>query len=308
MSPSPTTSLSVPTSKPASGFGLVMSPTTIADTRAFCDMLAKTDFVPKAFRGKPDSIMVVGAMGARLGVDVFTAMSGIADINGKPCVYGDLMMAVCQQHPDFDDCIEGTEGTPYEDAFAAICTVKRKGRSPKVVRFSVQEAKEASLWKKSGPWTTMPQRMLQMRARSFALRDSFADALAGFHSREEMEGLEPIDVTASATVRAEPKPAKRRAVETTADAAVAAAQVDVPRDEPAEEQNPAVAVAPSNDVSVTACQTWFGKLWKADNAKAREILTNWKISKISELAAVGDNDRESFLLEVGAALDVAMGL
>jgi hypothetical protein len=194
--------------KGAAGFGLLMSPGSIAEIRALCESFAKTDFVPKAFRGKPDAIMVVGAMGARLGVDVFAAMAGIADINGKPSIYGDLMLAVVLNHPQCEDVLEAFEGKPYEDSFRAICTVRRKGKAPKTASFSVIEAKEASLWKKPGPWTATPQRMLQMRARSFALRDAFADALAGFHSREEMEDTQEAEVLA---VRSEPAPARTAA-------------------------------------------------------------------------------------------------
>jgi hypothetical protein len=212
-------STALTTQPAASGFALAMSPQTIADAREFCNMLAKTEFVPKAFRSKPDSIMVVGAMGARLGVDVFTAMSGIADINGKPCVYGDLMMAVCQNHPAFIDCVEAFEGTPYEKEFRAVCVVTRKGREPVVRSFSVVEAIEGLLWKKSGPWTTAPQRMLQMRARAFALRDAFSDALAGFHSREEME--DAIDVQSERVPNIpDAKDAKVRQISTSSPAAV----------------------------------------------------------------------------------------
>lgn len=41
------------------------------------------------------------------------------------------------------------------------------------------------LWGKSGPWQQYPKRMLQMRARGFALRDKFADVLGGLISAEE---------------------------------------------------------------------------------------------------------------------------
>ncbi len=290
----------------SSGFGLVMSPQTIEQTRDFCTMLSKTEFVPKAFRGKPDSIMVVGAMGARLGVDVFTAMSGIADINGKPCVYGDLMLAVCLNHPEFEDCLESTEGKAYEDNFTAVCTAKRKGREPVTRTFSVIEAKEAGLWKKDGPWTRTPQRMLQMRCRAFALRDTFADALAGMHGVEEMEGM--TDVTATATVRAEPKPAKRRTVEATADAAVAAAHVET-KGEPVAEQTQADAptlgeqVAEAKPATVDQCVVEFAKLWRhSDEGKAiaKEIQAAWKLDRIPDLAGSSQEDLGAFLADVKA--------
>lgn len=67
----------------------------------------------------------------------------------------------------------------------AVCIAKRHGSSPVTARFSVMDAKRAGLWTKAGPWQTYPRRMLQMRARSFALRDAFPDVLKGLISVEE---------------------------------------------------------------------------------------------------------------------------
>ena len=47
------------------------------------------------------------------------------------------------------------------------------------------DAKRAGLAGKSGPWTQYPRRMLQMRARGFALRDAFPDLLRGLVTAEE---------------------------------------------------------------------------------------------------------------------------
>jgi hypothetical protein len=47
------------------------------------------------------------------------------------------------------------------------------------------DAKRAKLFDKDGPWKQYPDRMLQMRARGFALRDAFPDALKGFAIAEE---------------------------------------------------------------------------------------------------------------------------
>jgi hypothetical protein len=75
---------------------------------------------------KPEQIVVACAMGARLGLDPFSAMAGIAVVNGRPTLYGDAMLAVCQGHPAFDDIAEAITGTG--DAMTATVTVKRKGR------------------------------------------------------------------------------------------------------------------------------------------------------------------------------------
>ena len=286
-----TTSLAT-THPAATGFALAMSPQTIADAREFCGMLAKTDFIPVKFRGKPDSIMVVGAMGARLGVDVFTAMGGIADINGRPCVYGDLMMAVCQNHPAFVDCVETFEGTAYDKEFRAVCVVSRKGREPVVRSFSVQEAMEASLWKKAGPWTATPQRMLQMRARAFALRDTFSDALAGFHAVEEMQ--DAIEVHAERVPEA--KDAKVRELTTSASAVVdPVASVRAENTTvPTAEEEPVVVEGLLAEITVEGIQKEFTILWKlapGGKDKGKEILAAWKLNGVSEMAGADQEQR-----------------
>jgi hypothetical protein len=55
------------------------------------------------------------------------------------------------------------------------------------VKFSVEDAKRAGLWGKQGPWSAYPKRMMQMRARGFALRDAFPDVLKGLITAEEAE-------------------------------------------------------------------------------------------------------------------------
>lgn len=53
----------------------------------------------------------------------------------------------------------------------------------------MSDAKLAGLLSKSGTWKTYPQRMLQMRARSWCLRDQFADLLCGLGVYEEQQDV-----------------------------------------------------------------------------------------------------------------------
>ena len=70
----------------------------------------------------------------------------------------------------------------------AVCKTSRKGKDANVVaRFSVADAKKAGLWGKAGPWSQYPKRMLQLRARGFALRDAFPDVLKGLVTAEEAQ-------------------------------------------------------------------------------------------------------------------------
>ena len=94
---------------------------------------------------------------------------------------GDTALALATAHPAFLDIEESVEGN------TATCVVKRRDRSAVVRTFSEADAKKAGLWGKAGPWQQYPSRMLQMRARSWALRDAFPDALRGLGIREEVQ-------------------------------------------------------------------------------------------------------------------------
>ena len=162
------------------------APTTMTEAMQFSEMLAKSQMVPKAYQGKPEDIMVAVQWGYEIGLAPMQALQNISVINGKPSVYGDAAMALVQASPvceGVDETIEG-EGTPNP---VAVCIARRKGRNPVIVRFSVEDAKRAGLWGKAGPWQAYPKRMLQMRARGFALRDAFPDVLKGLITVEEAQ-------------------------------------------------------------------------------------------------------------------------
>ncbi|MGH6729111.1 MAG: hypothetical protein ACREBK_03065, partial [Sphingomicrobium sp.] len=70
---------------------------------------------------------------------------------------------------------------------------------PYIGRFTVRDAERAGLWMnaKRKPWVHYPKRMLFNRARAFALRDGFADALAGLSITEEvLDTLPPVEEAA----------------------------------------------------------------------------------------------------------------
>src|SRR3546814_3344335 len=50
----------------------------------------------------------------------------------------------------------------------------------------MDDAKKAGFAGKQGPWSQYPQRVRQMRARAWAIRDGFADVLKGIGIAEEV--------------------------------------------------------------------------------------------------------------------------
>ncbi len=162
------------------------APTTMGEAMQFSEMLASSSMVPKAYQGKPNDVLVCVQWGYEMGLAPMQALQNIAVINGKPSVYGDAMMALVQSSPVCEDIEEYFEGEGTTNP-VAVCVAKRKGRKPVVTKFSVEDAKRAGLWGKGGPWTAYPKRMLQMRARGFALRDAFPDVLKGMITAEEAQ-------------------------------------------------------------------------------------------------------------------------
>jgi hypothetical protein len=158
----------------------------MADAMKFGEMIANSDFAPKDFRGKPASCVLAIQAGAEIGLSPMQAMQSIAVVNGRPSIYGDAALAVVKASPVCEYVTETIEGDGEQ--MVAICTAKRRGYpAPTISRFSVADAKRAGLWGKSGPWTQYSRRMLQMRARGFALRDCFPDVLRGLVTAEEAQ-------------------------------------------------------------------------------------------------------------------------
>ncbi len=178
------------------------APKNAQEAMQLAETLAASQLIPKNFQGKPNDVFVAMMWSANLGVPVLQGIQGIAVINNKPSIYGDLGLAVCMNSGLMEgikeEIIEGSKkailrGGRETPNLIARCTVRRKGNAdPFVSEFSVQDAARAGLWEKQGPWTQYPKRMLQMRARAFALRNAFPDRLMGMSFAEE--AMDIVDV------------------------------------------------------------------------------------------------------------------
>lgn len=183
----------------ASAFTFV--PKSITEAMEVSKAIASSELCPRDYLGHKNpaaSILVAVMTGAKYGLDPFQSVNSIAVINGRPTMWGDavlgivkasgLLMAINERTPE--EALQLQQGR---------CAVWRKGEAAEVVRtFSMEEAKTAGLIDRSagkGPWVTYPGRMLQMRARSWALRDVFPDVLKGIKIREEEQDIHEAQYT-----------------------------------------------------------------------------------------------------------------
>jgi hypothetical protein len=189
------------------------------DAFRFAKMVSQSEFAPKDFKGKAESCLLAIQHGSEVGLSPMQSLQSIAVINGRPTIWGDAALALVQSCPVCEYVREYMEGEG--DNLTAVCEAKRQGYpSPSVSRFSVADAKKAGLWGKSGPWTQYASRMLQLRARGFALRNAFADALRGLVTAEEAQDYptqpEPVVVRPKfpeTVVKLKAEPAKSAATD-----------------------------------------------------------------------------------------------
>ncbi len=158
-------------------------------------MMANSALVPPQYKGKPEDTLIAMMMGSELGLNPMQAIQNIAVINNRPAIWGDALLALVQNHPKFG----GIEETFDENTETATCTVWRKGGTKHTQTFSKKDAELAGLWGRN-TWKQYPKRMLSMRARGFALRNQFADALLGLITAEEAQDIAVNDNSPASVV------------------------------------------------------------------------------------------------------------
>jgi hypothetical protein len=185
---------------------LGMSPTTPEEGWRLAQILAASELVPKIYRKRPADILVAIQYGIEIGFAPMQALQSIAVINGRASVWGDGFLALLMSSPLYRDHNEYYEvrgerrdGVTVEEMKAddttAVCTFWRRGKATPVTRrFSIGQARKSGLLGKEGPWSTYPDRMMAMRARSWAGRDAFPDLLRGIRTAEEAQDTPEIDV------------------------------------------------------------------------------------------------------------------
>lgn len=171
---------------------LLPTPKTADEAMDIASRIAKSGLIPKQYQGKPEDVFACMLWSYTLGMPIMQGLQSIAVINGHPSLFGDGLLAIVMASgklEDFKETIEiGNDGK-----LVATCTVKRKGfSSPVTWSFSEDDATTAGLWNRLDTWKKHPKRMLQMRARSFALRNAFPDVLSGMSCAEEMKDEEDL--------------------------------------------------------------------------------------------------------------------
>ena len=207
-------------------------------------IIAASGMAPKDMK-QPEQIAVAIMHGMEVGLTPMAALQSIAVINGRPSIWGDGALALIQASGlllEIEEFEEDRDGIP-----TAVCRVKRKGERAAIERtFSEAQQKLAGLLGKD-IHKQYPQRMRQMRARAFALRDKFADVLRGLAIGEEMRDVDAAVVDMPPPVPSTPPPV---ASETAASHNVQGAASDAGRTESPPQPSLPASKSPGPDEEV----------------------------------------------------------
>lgn len=187
-------------------------PDSVEGVYRLSQLIIQSGMAPNGYK-TPQQVSIAIMTGMELGLTPMAALQSIAVINGRPTLWGDAVPGLCRASGKCDYIKEWCTGEG--DERIAYCETKRKDEATIVLQsFSITDAREAGLLGKQGPWQQYRRRMLQMRARSFCLRDAFGDVLKGLPTREEAmdhpEMLGPIMIEGNPLAAQEMAPEGQR--------------------------------------------------------------------------------------------------
>ena len=183
---------------------LAIVPQSFEDIWRFATAVTKSGLAPKGI-DSPEAAFVVIQYGLELGLGPMAALQGIANINGKPSIYGDLMLALARGSGLFDEAafIETVAETEKEGLVATVTVRRLPDGKPKTASYSMAQAKKCMVYSKGktvaladkpGPWQSHPERMLLYKARNPLLRDTFTELYCGMASAEEMRDVDEPEI------------------------------------------------------------------------------------------------------------------
>lgn len=168
----------------------------LAAAYQFGEALAKTSFVPKDFRGKPEEAAAAILLGDEVGLSPMQSLRSVYVISGTPAMYARAMVALVLSH--------GHEVWTEEDTPAKVTVCGRRRGSDRVEKstWTTERARTAK-YTSNPKYQSDPQAMLYARASSDVCRRIAPDVLLGLaYSVEEMELSEEPTAT---VVRSETK-------------------------------------------------------------------------------------------------------
>lgn len=162
----------------------------------YCQLIAESDIVPPAFRGRPANVMIAIETAGQLGDAPFTVMQEMAIISGKPSLSAKYIRSLVRRA---GHRLRET----YRDGVATCVIVRADDPEfEHVATWDEKKAKQHDLWGK-GHWRKNPELMLKNRALTECAREACFEAMAGIgYTPDEIQDFaKPEPATPRVTVQ-----------------------------------------------------------------------------------------------------------
>jgi len=153
----------------------------------FAGTMLASKLVPASFKTAQE-VVIAMQMVKEVGLPMATGINKAAVINGRACLWGEAIRALVMGSGCVKTYSERIEGEG--DGRVCIIRCERNDIAGEIeIRFGVQHAKDAGLWKKAGPWTQYPEDMLSHKAFSRLSKRLFSDKLMGIDMVEDVRDV-----------------------------------------------------------------------------------------------------------------------
>ena len=153
------------------------------------EMVFRSGMLPKGY-DNPLQVMTAMQFAQELGLNPIQGIRNITMIKGQPALWGELPLALAIRTGNLANIEEFLFDKDYNkisfenknlhvEAFGAVSRITHKLIGTYESSFTIEDAQKAGLLNRDSVWKYYPKIMLQRRARAFAIKALFPEALAG---------------------------------------------------------------------------------------------------------------------------------
>jgi len=156
-------------------------------------VLAKSDFVPDAYRNRPENVLLAMDMASRTGFSLMQIMQNLAIIRGKPSWSGSFCMNAIKACGKYDQVKYVMLGeNPSDRSFGVYVQAIDRATGETIRGVTVNwDMVKAEGWdsKPGSKWKTMPELMFKYRAAAFFARTECPEVLQGVRDEYEQRDI-----------------------------------------------------------------------------------------------------------------------
>lgn len=210
--------------------------------------IVNTEAVPKALRGRPESVLAVILTGHEAGISPMQAINKIHVVDGRVAMSGELMRALV---------FKAGHEIWVDELTVTRCTMKgQRAGSTRVssITWTMDDAQKAGLASKD-PWKKYPRAMLEARATAELCRLVFPDVLAGIsYVPDEIDSVEMLPPGSPESAQAAAPTRQRARATHKATATPSAPETDDPPPPPLDDDivDAVIVDADPPDISIAA--------------------------------------------------------